>query len=272
VHLRRCTQRRTFSRTNIGAAIMDESTQGHLGTDGAPASEGPSAAQPKASRWEDFIDIFYAPSSVFARRAESGFLLPMVVVTVLTGVLYIMNSGVWSEVMDAEMTRALTKQSQQLTAEQLQKVRGFSETMAKVGSFAFVPIGIFLTGLMLWVCGKFVEAKQTLRQATMVAAFAFMPRIVEALVVAVQGLLLDPGSFNGRWRVSLGIGRFLDPDTTSPALLALVGRLDVFTIWVTVLLAIGLAVTGKITRGRAAIAAAIVWLLGAAPLMLQAAR
>ena len=104
----------------------------------------------------------------------------------------------------------------------------------------------------------------------MVAAFAFMPRIIEALVVSVQGLLLDPSGFTGRWRLSLGVGRFLDPDATSPALLALVGRLDVFTIWVTVLLAIGLAVTGNIPRSRAAIAAALVWLLGAAPLLLQA--
>jgi Yip1 domain len=249
---------------------MSESTEGNLGTSDAPSGDPPLAAEPKASRWEDFIDIFYAPSSVFARRAESGFLLPMVVVTILTGVLYIMNSGVWSEVMNAEMTRSLARQPQQLTAEQLDKVRAFSGTMAKVGSFVFVPIGIFLTGFMLWVCGKFVEAKQTLRQATMVAAFSFMPRIIEALVVAVQGLVLDPSTFNGRWRVSLGVGRFFDPDATSPALLALVGRLDVFTIWVTVLLAIGLAVTGRISRGRAAIAGAIVWVLGAVPLLLQA--
>src|SRR5919112_5756627 len=104
---------------------MSESTEGNPGTSDAPLDDAPAAAQSKASRWEDFIDIFYAPSTVFARRADSGFLLPMVVVTLLTGVLYIMNSGVWSEVMDAEMTRALAKQSQQLTAEQLQKVRGF---------------------------------------------------------------------------------------------------------------------------------------------------
>jgi hypothetical protein len=251
---------------------MSESAEGSVGAGDAPLGEVPNAAEPKASRWEDFIDIFYTPSSVFARRATSGFFLPMVVVTVLTGVLYMMNSGVWSQVMDAEMSRALAKQSANLTAEQMQTMRGFSETVAKIGSFIFVPIGIFLTGVMLWVCGKFVEAKQTLGQATMVASFAFMPRIVEGLVVAVQGLLLDPSTFNGRWKVSLGIGRFLDPDATSPALLALVGRLDVFTIWVTVLLAIGLAVTGNISRGRAAIAAAIVWLLGAAPLLLQAMR
>ena len=247
---------------------MSESAGGSATTDDAQRGDAPSADS-TASRWEDFIDIFYAPSAVFARRASSGVLLPMVVVTVLTGALYIMNSNVWSQVMDAEMSRALARQSQQLTEEQMQGIRRFSETMAKVGSFVFVPVGIFLTGLMLWVCGKFVDAKQRLGQAIMVTSFAFMPRVVEALVVAVQGLVLDPGTFDGRWRVSLGVGRFFDPDTTSPALLAFLGRIDVFTIWVTVLLAIGLAVTGRIPRARAAIAAAIVWVLGAVPLLLQ---
>ena len=51
-------------------------------------SEGVSATPPKpAAWWEDFIDIFYAPSQVFARRANSGFFLPMVVVTLLVGVI-----------------------------------------------------------------------------------------------------------------------------------------------------------------------------------------
>ena len=247
---------------------MSESAGDSATTGDAPPGDAPRA-DAKASRWEDFIDIFYAPSAVFARRATSGFLLPMVVVTLLTGAFYIMNSGVWSPVMDAEFTREMARQSSQLTEGQMQGARRFAETMGKVGAFIFVPVGIFLTGLMLWACGKFVDAKQTLGQATMVASFAFMPRVVEALVVAVQGLVLDPSTFDGRWRVSLGVGRFFDPDTTSPALLAFLGRIDVFTIWVTLLLAIGLAVTGRITRSRAAIAATIVWLLGALPLLLQ---
>ena len=72
--------------------------------------------------------------------------------------------------------------------------------------------------------------------------------------------------------MSLGVGRFIDPDTASPLLLALVGRMNLFTIWVTILLAIGLSVTGKIPRQRAAIAAAIVWILGALPMIFQALR
>jgi hypothetical protein len=252
---------------------MSEPTGRSVSTDDAQVGDAPPrAAESTASWWEDFIDIFYTPSSVFARRAGSGFFVPMLVVTLLAGGLYLMNSAVWSPIMDAEMSRSMAKQSQQLTPEQLERVRGVTGTIAKVGAFIFMPVGIFLTGLMLWICGKFVEAKQTLGQALMVTSYAFLPRVLEGLVVSVQGLLLDPNSFDGRWRVSLGFGRFFDPDTTSPALLSLIGRLDVFTIWVTVLLAIGLAVTGKIPRSRAAIAAAIVWVLGAVPLLLQAGR
>jgi hypothetical protein len=106
----------------------------------------------------------------------------------------------------------------------------------------------------------------------MVASYAYVPRVVEAVVNGVQGLLMDPASLNGRYRLSLGPARFFDPDVASPVLLAFLGRLDLITIWVTVLLAIGLAVTGKIPRGRAAAAAAIVWLIGAVPGVLQALR
>ena len=252
---------------------MSEPTGHTVNADDASiANASPRAKEATASKWEDFIDIFYAPSSVYARRATSGFLVPMLVVTLCAGGLFLLNGAVWSQIMDAEMTRSLARQSQQLTPEQMQRVRGFSETFSKVAAFILTPVGILLTGLMLWVCGKFVDAKQTLGQAVMVAAYAFLPRVIEGLTVSVQGLLLDPSTFNSRGSVSLGIGRFLDPDTTSPVLVALLGRLDVFTIWVTVLLAIGLAVTGKISRSRAAIAAAIVWVLGAVPLLLQAGR
>jgi hypothetical protein len=232
----------------------------------------PGTDDSSASKWEDFIDIFYAPSAVFARRAASGFFIPMVVVTLLTAGLYLLNSNVWSQVMDAELTRALAKRAQTLTPEQMERARGISQTMAKVAAFVFMPVGMFFTGLALWLCGKLVDAKQTLAQALMVTSYAFIPRVVEGVVTSVQGLLLDPSTFTGRWRISLGLGRFLDPDAAPPVLLALLGRIDVFTIWVTVLLAIGLSVTGKIPRARAAVAAVIVWVLGAVPLLLQSAR
>ena len=234
----------------------------------------PTPVKP-ASRWEDFIDIFYAPSSVYERRANSGFGIPMLVVTVLIGVISLANMGVMQPIMDAEFTRATAaamKQNPQLTPEMMEKGRAIGETFAKIGAFVFIPIAMFLTGLVLWIVGKFFNAKQTLAAAIMVAAYAYVPRILENILNGVQGLLMDPGSLDGRYRISLGLARFLDPATASPMMLALLGRVDLFTIWVTVLLAIGLAVTGKIPRSKAALAAVLVWIIGTLPAVLQAVR
>ena len=230
---------------------------------------------PSASWWEDFIDIFYAPSTVFKRREHSGFLIPMLVVTLLVGTIAVLNSGVLQPVMDAEFTRATAaamKKNPNVTAEMMEKMRGTGEKIAKVGGFVFVPVIMFCIGLVLWLVGKLLDAKQTVTQAIMVTGYAMVPRIIENVLNGVQGLLLDPATLNGRFRLSLGPGRFLDPDTASPVLLAIVGRMDVFTIWVTVLLAIGLAVTGKISKQKAAIAGVLVWIVGGLITVLQAMR
>lgn len=241
-----------------------------------PSADAPVAPPAKpAALWEDFIDIFYAPAEVFARRAKSGWGLPMLICTVLIGVISYANAGAMQPIMDAEFTRntaAAMKANPQVTAEQMASVRSMGEKFAVIGGFFVGPFGIFFTGLFLWVVGKFVDAKQTLGAALMVAAYSYTIKIVETAVGGLQALLLDPASMTGRLKVSLGVGRFLDPDTTQPMLLALLARVDVFTIWLSVLLAIGLSVTGGISRQKAAIAAVILWILGAIPMVLQAAR
>jgi hypothetical protein len=252
--------------------MSDQSTSDrHAGYE--PTSQAPPAKP--ASYWEDFIDIFYAPSEVFKRRENSGFGVPMLVVTVLIGVLTIAMSGAFQPIMDAEFSRSMAaamRKNPNLTQDMVEKGRAIGEVFTKIGAFIFVPVGLFFVGLFLWLCGKLVDARQSLAAAIMVAAYSFTPRVVETLVKAVQALFMDPASLNGQFRVSLSPARFLDPDTASPMMIALLSRLDVFTIWVTVLLAIGLSVTGKIPRSRAAIAAGLVWLLGALPVVLAAAR
>ena len=71
--------------------------------------------------------------------------------------------------------------------------------------------------------------------------------------------------------VAAGLATFIS-FYVSPLLLAVVGRIDLITIWITVLVAIGLAVTGRIPLRKAAIAAAIVWFVGGLPLILPALR
>ena len=235
----------------------------------------PASATPAVSVWEDFVDILYTPARVFSRREQGSFWIPMLVVAALVGGVALMNSGLMQPIMDAEFDRgtaAAMRANPQLTPEMMEKGKQFTAMGAKVGAFVFVPIVIFLVGLSLWIVGKLVDAKQTLHAAIVVAALAYVPRVLEGIATSLQGFVVDPSKLTGRYQLSLGVGRFLDPDKTSPMMLALLGRVDVFTIWVTVLLAIGLSVTGRVSRPRAAIAAALVWLVGATPALYQATR
>jgi hypothetical protein len=92
------------------------------------------------------------------------------------------------------------------------------------------------------------------------------------VINTLQVLVLPEDRLKGINSIKLGVSRFLDPDATSPVILALLSRVDLFTLWVTALLAIGLSVTGRVSRAQAAVAAAAVWVVGALPTVLGALR
>jgi hypothetical protein len=237
-------------------------------------SAPPASAKP-ASLWEDFIDIFISPSEVFERRRDSGFLVPLLVYVVLSVAIVVVGHSALQPIFDSEFARgvaAAAKKNPQVSAAQMEGPRAFMEKLTPViaGFGAFVmPLAI---GVILWIVGKFFDAKESIGAACMIATYAILPRILGSLLSLVQAFAMDPSSLNGQYRVSLSAARFLDPDVASPLVIGLLGRIDLFTIWVTVLLAIGLSVVARIPRQRAAIAAFIVWVIGALPVLLGALR
>jgi len=237
-------------------------------------SAPPASAKP-ASLWEDFIDIFVSPSEVFERRRSSGFFVPLLVFVVLSVAITIVGHSALQPIFDSEFTRgmaAAAKKNPQITDAQIQTSRAFAEKLTPI-LIAFGAIIVpLLTGVILWIAAKFVDAKESIGAACMIACYAFIPRILDSLLRVVQAFVMDPSSLNGQYRVSLSAARFLDPDVASPLLVGLLGRIDLFTIWVTVLLAIGLSVVARIPRQKAAIAAIVVWIVGTLPALLQALR
>ena len=234
-----------------------------------------SAAPPRASFVEDFIDIFYAPSDVFERRRQASFWPALLVVTGLFAILTYVGFRLLGPAYDAEVTRQLARaaeQNPQMTAQQMEAGRGFARLMMMVGPIVATPIMVLILGLLLWLVGKLFDAKQALRAAMLVVTFSFMPRILESLLTAIQGLVLDPTAMTSIYAVSLSPARFVDVTTTSLLVVGLLARLDPFIIWSYVIIAIGLAVTGGIPRSKAAIAAFILWLIGTLPAILGGLR
>ena len=229
----------------------------------------------QTSLWEDFVDIFYAPSSVFARRADGKFGMPLLFLVVVCAVLALLTKNAMQPIMDAEFARqsaAMVRKNPNVTAAQMASGRAFFETLGPLFFAVFLTLSVLGTGVVLWLVGKLFDAKESVTAAIMIATYAEVPRIVQILTNAAQALFMSPEKLNAANSVAFNLARFMDPDNASAVMIALVSRVDLFTIWITVLLAIGLHVVGKIPKQQAAIAAAITWVVGALPAVFGALR
>jgi hypothetical protein len=238
----------------------------------------PATAAPKsASLWEDFVDIFYAPTQVFERRRAGQFGLALLILVILTGVAFAAVKPAIQPAIDAQVDKSIEQLRSRpgMTAEQMASVESKARKMGDVTSYLGAPIGVainvLLTALGLWVVGKFFESKQSYSQAAMVATYANVPRVLGLLLGGVIAFFMSQERITSMFSVSLSAARFAPPGT-SPVVVGLLSRIDPFTIWATVLLAIGLRVTGGVSKRAAYTVAVILFLLGSAFAVAAAAR
>ncbi len=228
------------------------------------------------SLFEDLLDVLYQPAAVFERRRDTAaFGLALLVVTLLIVGLSFAFKGVMEPIFDVEFKRGMVqamKQNPQLTPEMMEQGKGFAKKFMVVGIGLYALLTPLLLGLVAWFVGKLFGAKADPAQAMMVATYAMVPRVLESVIGAVQILALPESSITSRYSISFGVARFLDVDTLSPMVLALVGRLDLFTLWVTAIIAIGVAVLGRLPMARALVVGLLVWCVGALPAIWGALR
>lgn len=233
-----------------------------------------AAATEKPSVWEDFVDIFVSPSEVFARRADNGFGIALLVLVIVITVLSIGTRSLFQPVFDAEFARRMAHAAQtnpQLTPDRIataKKYAGFGVYVVAI----ILAIRVVVVGIVLWFVGKLFDSRMSLNSSFVVATYSFFPVIIGFVVSALIAFFMDPASITGANSVSAGLGRFFDPATTSPALLAVLGRVDLFLIWISVLLGVGTYVVGKVTKGQAAAVAVMMWVIGTIPPLLGALR
>jgi hypothetical protein len=218
-------------------------------------------AQP--SFWEDAIDIFVGPTGVFRRRQFDSFWKPFLFVIAMFSVITIATYDTTMQpIMEAEFSRRMASTTTKLSPEQAAASMGMIMKFAKF----VIPVGIAFTltlvGIATWIVSKFFSAQTTFAQAFMVASWAYFPRLLGAIAGAAQGLFMDPSKLNAALAISLSPARFMDPDASNALLYQLAGRLDVTVLWETVLLAIGIYVTGKISKGAAVGFGIVIFLVG----------
>src|SRR5688572_20608899 len=110
----------------------------------------PIPAEETASRWEDFVDIYFSPRQLFTRRANDSWWLPLIVVALLSTVIYYGFMSVNRAFMEAQVADMVAKNPQM--AERMNS--GAANMQAMIGGI-FVPIGItiavLLGGFLTWL-------------------------------------------------------------------------------------------------------------------------
>lgn len=214
----------------------------------------------------DLVEIFYAPSAVFARRRDGKFGLPYVVLVIVGVAVYLATKGLLKPIIDAEIARQMAAAAAKNPAQaaQMAKAGGMMQTFASGAIIGFYLIAPFVVALFLWIVGKLAGVRALGTTAIMIAVFSLYPRIIQSVVGAVLALVLPESSLTSAAAISVGPSRFVDA-TAHPVLFTLMGRFDLFVLWGVVLLAIGTHVAAGATKAQAWGTAIGVWAIGLIP-------
>lgn len=226
------------------------------------------AAPEKASRWEDFIDVIFSPGQLFDRRKGESWGRPFLILAIVGLVLYYVMLPVTGPMIEASMVENAPPET---TAAQIQQSANVMKYVFGVMAPIMYLIMVAGTALALKFVAVLFDGHASWRESLIITTFAHYITVVQTLVVGVAAFLKSVmgGTATGT-DASFGLLRFIDVGR-DPVLRAVLGRTDLFAIWIAVLFAIGLMHVVGMPRGKAAITAAIVWALIALPSLAMAA-
>src|SRR5579862_3924253 len=149
----------------------------------------PVAAPPPAKPtplWEDFMDIFYAPSSVFRRRENQSPWPAILIITALLVVVGFATYGAMSGLIEMEVRRQLAK-NPQITQDTINAAMKFTSWSTRLGP-VFYPVILMLAALLVWLLGKAVGSRASYQTSLMIVTYASILDVVKAIVGGAQAL------------------------------------------------------------------------------------
>lgn len=220
--------------------------------------------------------VFFEPGKVFADLAQKPRWIVPVVIMILLGLasVYVISTHVgWDTVVRIQLNSS--SRTADLTADQKEQA---IERGAKIGSvigWVAAVLGpplfiLIVAGVLTGLFNALIGTDLTFSQMFSITAYAFMVRALFSILLTLIIYLKPAEDFNIQTSpFSLAI--LLNKQETPKWLFALAGSLDLFAIWLVVLLALGFSVAArKLSFGKALIGVAIPWLvIVAATVVLQ---
>jgi hypothetical protein len=219
-----------------------------MATTPAPEPTPAPVAEPRAaiSAVGRVIGVLFSPKATFEDIARKpSCLLPILILAVLGAVVAVgINQKMnWREYMSQQIEKS--SRASQLSADQKEKQIEAGAKIAPYTAYVFgipapVVVVLIVSGIMLGGYNLFAGANVNYKTALGVVSHAFVPVIIGNILFLVVLLLKPPGTLDLDNPVATNLAAFL-PEDSAKWLVALAKNVDIFVIWITLLIAIGFA-------------------------------
>jgi Yip1 domain len=224
------------------------------------------------TQWQRVANAFVSPSKTFEdiRRGNRSWWLPLIVLALASYFLFaaVGQKIGFQQVVDNQIRISPNGQDRisQMTPEQRASYNslwlGITKVLFLAGPLIGLIIMAILTLVLLGTINFVFGGRARYGSLFSVYYYAYLPSVVKVLLgVAVIYAGMAPESFNVKNFAPTNVAAFLDPVDTNKALYALASAADVVTIWILVLLSIGVATVAGVKRSAGYIAVFGWWLI-----------
>ncbi len=195
--------------------------------------------------------VFVSPGPTFADIAAAPHFVLAWCVMAVAGLAfaYTLLHRIGAEAL-ARQSLLASARGRAMSPDQMNAAIAVSAKVFNVSFYAGPVINIaflLLLGLIVLGIANFLLGYEAnYKQALAVTTHAYLTQTLYALLVCLAAWLMpNPANFQLANPLGSNLGYFLDRSATSPFFYALATRLDLFTLWTIVLLAIGLSKLGR---------------------------
>jgi len=212
--------------------------------------------------------VFIDPKRAFADiAARPTWILPAALVAVAAlAFTYIYSTRIGWDHYFRQIAETNAKM-QQMDAQQREQAIQMQVKFGPIGGYVFSIIGIPLVALIvggvILLMTKMAGASLKFKQTFAISAWAMLPGLISSILAIVVMFLKNPDDFNLQNPLAFNLAAFLEPPpNTGKFIYTLAKSFDLFTIWMILLLAVGISVAArKISFTKAVILVAAPWLI-----------
>ena len=237
------------------------------------------ADTPAQSFPQRLLGVFISPGETFEDVARKpGFWAPLI--TIVVGALAVIETMLWKIGLEriARMQLEQSGQASRMSPDQIDQGVRLAVRIGGITTHVFGILGppivlLIIAGLGLLILNPILGAQAKFKTVFSFVCYADLISLLGSLMAMAMILFGDPEQFNAENPVPSNVGFFLNPHEVSKPLYSLASSADILTIWLLILLGVGLS---KATGGKVKplpifllyVGIWLVWVLGRAGLKL----